>query len=52
MTEEEYKKLEEDANILEKNASNKCNFEIHKAQDFYNGYQKGLLDLLNCVRKD
>lgn len=51
MTNDEYKKLVENMNVLERNASNKCNFEIHKAQDFYNGYQQGLFDLMKCVEK-
>lgn len=51
MSDEEFEKLEESANILEHNASLKCNDDVQKAQNFYNGYQKGLRDLLRCVSR-
>ena len=42
----------ETSDILQKNASNKCNTEIWKAQNFYNGYQQGIEDLLKCTRRN
>lgn len=51
MSDEEFEKLEESANILEQNASLKCNLDVQKAQNFYNGYQQGLRDLLRCVSR-
>ena len=51
MSDEEFEKLEESANILERNASLKCNSDVQKAQNFYNGYQQGLRDLLRCVSR-
>lgn len=51
MSDEEFKKLEKSANILEQNASLKCNSDVQKAQNFYNGYQQGLRDLLRCVSR-
>lgn len=51
MSKEEYEKLEKSADTLEKNASRKCNADVQKAQNFYNGYQQGLEDLLRCARQ-
>ena len=51
MSKEEYEKLEKSADVLEKNASLKCKEKIQKAQDFYNGYQQALEDLLRCARQ-
>lgn len=51
MSKEEYEKLEKNADTLEKNASRKCNADVQKAQNFYNGYQQGLEDLLRCARQ-
>lgn len=42
--------IEKSANILEHDASTRCNTEIQKAQNFYNGYQQGIEDLLRCIR--
>lgn len=50
--EKEYEEIEKNADILQKNASNKCNTEIWKAQNFYNGYQQGIEDLLKCTRRN
>ncbi len=47
----EYEDLEKDADILQRNASARCNAEIHKAQNFYSGYQQGIEDLLKCARQ-
>lgn len=47
-----YEEIEKNADILQKNASNKCNTEIQKAQNFYNGYQQGIEDLLKCIRRN
>ena len=44
--------IEKSADILQKNASNKCNAEIQKAQNYYNGYQQGIEDLLKCIRRN
>ena len=51
MSDEEFEKLEKSANILEQNASLKCNSDVQKAQNCYNGYQQGLRDLLRCVSR-
>lgn len=51
MNKEEYEKLEKNADTLEKNASRKCHADVLKAQNFYNGYQQGLEDLLRCARQ-
>ena len=51
MSKEEYEKLEKSADNLEKNAIRKCNADVQKAQNFYNGYQQGLEDLLRCARQ-
>lgn len=48
---EYYKEAEKNADVLLKCASNKCNSEIKKAQDYYNGYQQGIEDMLRCIRK-
>ena len=48
----EYEEIEKSADILQKNASNKCNAEIQKAQNYYNGYQQGIEDLLKCIRRN
>ena len=47
MENKEYEEIEKSADILQKNASNKCNAEIQKAQNYYNGYQQGIEDLLD-----
>ena len=52
MKSEEYKTLEANANILKDNALAKCNLEINKARDFYDGYQQAIRDLMKCVTKD
>lgn len=52
MDKKEYEAIEKDADILQRNASNKCNAEIQKAQNFYNGYQQGVEDLLRCIRQN
>ena len=49
MSKEEFEKLEEKADALEKVAGLKCNAEVQRAETFYEGYQKGLRDLLGCV---
>lgn len=51
MDKKEYEEIERKADELEHNASIKCNAEVQKAQDFYNGYQQGLEDLLRCARQ-
>ena len=52
MENKEYEELEKSADILQKNASNKCNAEIQKAQNYYNGYQQGIEDLLKGIRRN
>ena len=52
MKSEEYKNLEESANILKENALTKCNLEVNKARDFYEGYQQAIWDLMKYVKKD
>lgn len=52
MSNEEFEKLEKSANILEHNASIKCNAEVQKAQNFYNGYQQGIEDMLKILRRN
>ena len=52
MENKEYEEIEKSADILQKNASNKCNAEIQKAQNYYNGYQQGIEDLLKCIRRN
>ena len=42
MDKKEYEEIERKANELEHNASIKCGVEVQKAQNFYNGYQKGI----------
>lgn len=49
MEKKEYEEIEKNADILQKNASNKYNTEIWKAQNLYNGYQQGIEDLLKCI---
>ena len=51
MDKKEYEEIEKNADILQKNTSNKCNAEIQKAQNFYNGYQQGVEDLLKSIRR-
>lgn len=51
MDKKEYEEIERKANELEHNASLKCNSDVQKAQNFYNGYQQGLRDLLRCVSR-
>ena len=41
MEKKEYEEIEKNADILQKNASNKCN-----------GYQQGIEDLLKCIRRN
>ena len=50
MDKKEYEDIEKSANILEHIASTRCNTEIQKAQNFYNGYQQGIEDLLKYIR--
>lgn len=50
MDKKEYEDIEKSANILEHGASTRCNTEIQKAQNLYNGYQQGIEDLLRCIR--
>lgn len=52
MDKKEYEEIEKKANQLEHNASIKCNSEIQKAQNFLNGYQQGIEDLLKCIRRN
>ena len=52
MDKKEYEEIEKNADILQRNASNKCNAEIQKAQNYYNGYQQGIEDLLKCIRRN
>ena len=52
MDKKEYEEIERNANILQTNASNKCNAEIQKAQNYCNGYQQGIEDLLKCIRRN
>ena len=52
MSDEEFEKLEKSANILEQNASLKCNQDVQKAQNFYNGYQQGIEDMLKILRRN
>lgn len=51
MNKEEYEELEKNADTLQRNASTKCNAEISKAQNYCQGYQQGVEDLLRCVRR-
>lgn len=51
MEKKDYEEIEKNADILQKNASDKCNHEIQKAQNFYNGYQQGIEDLLKSIRR-
>lgn len=52
MSDEEFEKLEKSANILEQNASLKCNSDVQKAQNFYNGYHQGLEGMLKILRRN
>ena len=52
MNSEEYKSLKENADILKENALAKRNLEVNKAQNFYDGYQQAIWDLMKCVKKD
>ena len=52
MDKKEYEEIERKANELEHNASIKCNVEIQKAQNFYNGYQQGIEDILKILRRN
>lgn len=38
MNSEEYKSLKENADILKENALAKCNLEVNKARNYYEGY--------------
>lgn len=51
MEKKEYEEIERTADILQKNASNKCNAEIQKTQNYYNGYQQGIEELLKSIRR-
>lgn len=51
MDKKEYEEIEKNANILQHNASINCNADIQKAQNYYNGYQRGVEDLLKCIRQ-
>ena len=52
MEKTEYEEIEKAADTLQKNASNKCNAEIQKAQNYCNGYQQGIEELLKCIRRN
>lgn len=52
MDKKEYEEIERKADELEHNARIKCNAEVQKAQDFYNGYQQGLEDMLKLLRRN
>lgn len=52
MDKKEYEEIERKANELEYNASSKCNAEVQKAQNFYNGYQQGIEDMLKILRRN
>ena len=52
MDKKEYEEIERKANELEHNASIKCNAEVQKAQNFYNGYQQGIEDMLKILRRN
>lgn len=49
MDKKEYEEIEKNANILQHNASINCNADIQKAQNYYNGYQQGVEDLLKYI---
>ena len=51
MDKKEYEEIENNANILQHNASITCNADIQKAQNYYNGYQQGVEDLLKYIRQ-
>ncbi|MDR3779340.1 MAG: hypothetical protein Q3Y15_00085 [Candidatus Copromonas sp.] len=51
MDKKEYEEIEKNANILQHNASINCNADIQKAQNYYNGYQQGVEDLLKYIRQ-
>lgn len=52
MDKKEYEEIEQKANELEHNASIKCNTEVQKVQNFYNGYQQGIEDILKILRRN
>lgn len=52
MDKKEYEEIEQKANELEHNASIKCSVEVQKAQNFYNGYQQGIEDMLKIIRRN
>ena len=52
MDKKEYEEIERKANELEHNASIKCNTEVQKVQNFYNGYQQGIEDILKILRRN
>ena len=52
MNSEEYKILKENADILKENALGKCNLEVNKARNYYEGYQQAIWDLMKYVKKD
>lgn len=52
MNNEEYKTLKENMDILKDNALAKCNLEVNKARDFYDGYQQAIWDIMKLVKKD
>lgn len=52
MNSEEYKSLKENADFLKENALAKCNLEVNKARNYYEGYQQAIWDLMKYVKKD
>ena len=52
MNSEEYKSLKENADFLKENALAKCNLEVNKATNYYEGYQQAIRDLMKYVKKD
>lgn len=50
MDKKSMEEIEKNADMLQKNASIKCNTEIQKAQNYYNDYQQGIEDLVKCIR--
>lgn len=52
MDKKEYEEIERKVNELKYNASIKCNAEVQKAQNFYNGYQQGIEDMLKILRRN
>lgn len=52
MDKKEYEELEKTADMLQHNASIKCNNEIQKAQNYHDGYIQGVEDLLKVIRRN